>query len=199
MTVMSSRMSTFFLIGVFLVLTVGSHGMAQRKISPKVKKRGPAPAQHLGAVSLFNHISGAMWEVQLSNRGRLSSRSTFALLGGYSSRFVHFKNDTLGRPSRDRWLHGVGGALVLNNYTRKIGEGFAWSLGVSGNLYFDEPVDLKTFSLFGMMSYRWPVGSKSSISPHLGVGLMGSIFRSTLGSDVNSIYVMGGCSWLFKM
>lgn len=174
-----------------------SDAAAQRKITPKKKERGPAVTQYLGAVTSFNHITGAVWEIQLSQRGRLSPRSSFSVVGGYSSRWVTFKNDTLGRPSRDRWLSGLGGAVMMNNYLKKLGEGFVWTLGVSGHLFFERPVDLKTFSVFGMVAHRFKTGS-SIISPHIGGGLMGTIFKSTLGSDVNNLYLMAGCAWLFK-
>ncbi len=172
---------------------------AQRKVTTRKDKPKIKTTQFVGFMTSFNNLTGPLWEFQVTTKKQKTSRQTVTLIGGYSSRWETFKNDTIGRSSSREWIHGIGGAATLNHYSDMIGQGLVWSLGVSGNIYFRDSRKLKTLSVFGLLAYRTSVGSRSLLAPHIGFGLMGSPFASSSRSDINGAYVLAGCSWVMKL
>jgi hypothetical protein len=186
-------------IGCGILLLAPSATEAQRKVTTRKEKPKAKTTQFVGVMTSFNNLTGPLWEFQVTTKKQKTSRNTVTLVGGYSSRWETFKSDTVGRSSSREWIHGIGGAAMLNHYSEKIGPGLVWSLGVSGNIYFRDQRKLKTLSVFGLVAYRTPVGSRSMVAPHIGFGLMGSPFASTSSSDINGAYILAGCSWVMKL
>lgn len=137
---------------------------------------------------------------------------------------INLNNETVEiRAKKTEWVNGVGGAIVLNNYIENFKEGPYWSVGASGNYYFKKGVgssyvdsvrqndntyktvevnypttNLKTFSVFALVGYKYLLGDRYAIKPQLGAGIMGSPFRSSSSSGINGFFVNIGCSVLFK-
>jgi hypothetical protein len=154
----------------------------------------------------------------MKSKSGSSSRSTFSLIGGYTSRYSKIEIDEITARTESQWIHGVGGGLVLNNYINSYKEGLYWSVGASGNYYFKKGIastiedvtpdsaiivnhksaNLKTFSVFLLAGYKYNLTEKYALKPNIGVGIMGSPFESSSSSEINGLYVNVGCSVIFK-
>jgi len=196
-------MSKFVLC--ILVFLISFSGYAQKRQKKEQMQSSGEVTKYAGAVVNFNNITGALLEISLRNRSGSVSKSTIVLVGGYASRYVGFEDDLTGQTKKE-WVHGVGGGVVLNNYIRNLKEGMFWSIGVAGNLYFkhsDQPEkfsnQLKSFSVFGQFGYKMRLEEKIFLQPYVGVGLMGSPFRSSSSSDINGGYLMIGSALNFRI
>ncbi|MBL7996978.1 hypothetical protein JNM05_16550 [bacterium] len=208
-----------YVLFVLLILFAADSTQAQAR-----KKRTPAQSsdskmQHfIGPIAQFNNISGIEWEMSMKNKTGSSSRSTFSLIGGFASRYSKIEIDEITARTETRWINGVGGAVVLNNYINSYKEGPYWAVGASGNYYFkkgiassieevtpdsaiivnDKSGNLKTFSVFLIAGYKFRLSDKYAIKPQIGAGIMGSPFRSSSSSEINGLFVNLGCSIIFK-
>jgi hypothetical protein len=171
----------------------------------------------IGLATAFNGISGLEMEMTMKNRNGGTSNSTLSLTGGYSSRYAGFSSplDTSAAGTKtNKWIHGIGGAVTLNNYFKNPKQGGYWAIGVTGNYYFKKSTvtnvvgnslvvsqitNLKTFSVLGKIGYKFLLPSRSSLRADIGVGLMGSPFTNSSSSDINGFFVTAGCSLLFKL
>ncbi len=206
---------------ILLVLFAAESGHAQIRKKRTPKTPSTFKVQHfVGPIAQFNNISGIEWEMTMPNRSGNKTKSTFSLIGGYSSRYgktdyVKPFNDTIElKKNKTQWVHGLGAAVVLNNFIKNNKEGFYWSVGASGNYYFKKGIatqlvgaegiaykkskELKTFSVFLITGYKHNLNDRYSIKPSLGAGLMGSPFRSSSSSALNGFFVNAGCSFLYE-
>jgi hypothetical protein len=207
------------LLLVFLIVFTADSSQSQIR-----KKRTPAKTsnfktQHfIGPIAQFNNITGIEWEMTMKSQSGSSSRSSFSLIGGYTSRYSKIEIDEITARTESQWIHGVGGGLILNNYINSYKEGFYWSVGASGNYYFKKGIassieevtpdssiivnhksaNLKTFSVFLLAGYKYNLTEKYALKPNIGVGIMGSPFESSSSSEINGLYVNVGCSVIFK-
>jgi hypothetical protein len=148
---------------------------------------------HIIITPNFNNISGVGLEFNLTNKQNAATKSSVSLLGGYSSRLAKFYTDT-SSGGQNKWIHGIGFAGSLNNYSTIKLERFYWSLGVGGHIFFYRQQKLKTFSVFGHVGYKKILIHSLFADFHLGLGLMGSTFISSTDSDINGYFIHGGIS-----
>lgn len=208
----------FFLLVLLLAFTANSaHAQVRKKRS--TPETSNFKTQHfLGAIAQFNNLSGIEWEMTMKNKGGGSSKSTFSLIGGYASRYTKIEIDEITARTQTQWIHGVGGALILNNYIHNHKEGPYWSVGASGNYYFKKGIassleeitpdsliivnrqssNLKTFSVFLIAGYKYKINDRYALKPQIGAGIMGSPFKSSSSSEINGFFVNVGCAVLFK-
>ncbi|MBX7151101.1 hypothetical protein K1X84_05635 [bacterium] len=195
---------------VFVLVIASVHSswsQARRKTQPKSQtnvQAGEIP-HYLSVTTSINNITGVCYEIGLRNKYGAVSKSTVSFLAGYSSRYSDFEDPATFQINK-KWIHGVGFALVLNNYIYKLNEGFVWNAGVTGNLFFEHSeVDkkfsnqLKTYSVFFLGGYRTKMNDRYFIQPNIGVGIMGSSFKSSTGSEINGLYLTGGITFGFKL
>lgn len=195
------------LMAWIIVSVLPAWSQARRKTQPKSQTKvqtGEVSHYLLGTTS-FNNITGVAYEMGLRNKYGAVSRSTVSLVGGYSSRYSDFEDPATFNVNK-KWIHGVGFAVILNNYIDKTDEGFVWNAGVSGNLFFEHSEadkkfsnQLKTYSVFLLGGYRGKMGDRYFIQPSLGAGIMGSSFKSSTGSEINGLYMTGGIAFGFKL
>lgn len=222
------------LLLIFLIAFTADSSQSQvKKKRASVKTSNFTPLYFIGPVAQFNNITGVELEVTMKNKNGSSSKSTFSLIGGYASRYgkvdfikpIIFSNETIEiKAKKTEWIHGLGGAMVLNNYIESFKNGFYWSVGVSGNYFFKKGIatsyidsvlqtdgsyetrevnykttNLKTMTVFLITGYKYNLTDKYALKPNLGLGIMGSPFRSSSASAINGFFVNAGCSVIFKL
>ncbi len=193
------------LIGLALMAMLCADGSAQTRRPRRETKRIVGETTHFWGVSAsFNGISGFHYEWGLRNKSGAVSRSTFAVAAGYSSRLASFENEVTFNESSE-WVHGAGMGIMFNNYITSPDEGLVWALGISGQIFFkhtDKPEkfsnQLKNYAVFGHVGYRLKSGTRMVVTPVLGVGIMGSSFKSSTSSDINGLYGSLGASLSLK-
>lgn len=210
------RLFLFFFLILFAVEP--SYAQVRKKRTPG-KTSTDFKVQHfVGPIVQFNNISGIEWEMTMQNKSGSSSKSTFSLIGGYASRYTDIEIDEITARTQKEWIHGVGGGIVLNNYTKSYKEGLYWSVGATSNYYFKRGIassieeitpdsaiivnhlskNLKTFSVFLIGGYKFNITERMALKPNIGFGLMGSPFRSSSSSEINGFFINAGCSFIFK-
>lgn len=204
--------------GVLTVLIVWSSSdlNAQRR-RPDVKpaeKSSSSPTSYLGVTANYNYLSGIEWEASLSGRKKKTSRSTFSILAGQSSRFGSFKLDEQ-TDKKTSFVNGIGAGVAIHNYLDRINRGVYWSVGVAGHYYFHSFVDqgindadqitytkyknLKTFSIFGGAGYQWKTQTNQNLKAQVFLGVMGSPFKSSSPASINGFYYGAGIGYMFRL
>ncbi len=193
----------FRIIIIFWLLLNACDMIAAQSRKPLQRRKDqPNGAQFIGVSGGFNQISGLSWEFQLNDRNRQLSRSTVTLTAGYTLRFPEYRTidwvDTVLRHERE-WTGGFGMSGFLNNYQQRNLQGVYWSVGLGGHVFIRGKKKFKIMSVSALAGYKKPIAESIYFQINAGLSVMGSIFKSSTGAEVNGFFPFIGAGMQYRL